>query len=183
MLHIERETNLHLTYCEGFGISRQEMEATEEMMACTAYTRSGPTCSSEPFLPSLALANRRLTWGGHRYVLDIGQSEDWLALQVALAPCLLGYGAVAKMLHGDARSKRAGNRYWNWIENYVADDYTQAVRTGSGEPPPLAFPHASLSPLLPRESKRVRWLTRARSMGTLLQGYSSGMRCCSPRLV
>lgn len=104
VLHIQRETNLHVTYCEGFGISRRQMEQTEERMACTAYTR---------------------------YVLDIGQSEDWLALQVALAPCLLGYGDVAKMLHGDTRSKRRGNRYWEWIENYVADDYTQAVKTGS----------------------------------------------------
>ena len=39
VLHIERETALHLTYCEGFGISRTEMEKTEEEMACTAYTR------------------------------------------------------------------------------------------------------------------------------------------------
>lgn len=68
-----------------------------------------------------------------RYVLDIGQSQDWLGLQVALAPCLLGYGALAKMLHGDPRSVRQGNHYWNWVENYVADDYVQAVRTGSGE--------------------------------------------------
>ncbi|KAK7736849.1 trifunctional hydroxymethylpyrimidine kinase/phosphomethylpyrimidine kinase/thiaminase [Diaporthe eres] len=102
--HIDRETALHLTYCEGFGVSREEMEATEEKQACTAYTR---------------------------YVLDIGQSQDWLGLQVALAPCLLGYGALAKMLHGDPKSVREGNHYWNWIENYVADDYVQAVKTGS----------------------------------------------------
>ncbi len=65
-------------------------------------------------------------------MLDIGQSEDWIALQVALAPCLLGYGAVGKMLHTDPRSKQEGNVYWSWIENYVADDYGQAVATGSG---------------------------------------------------
>ncbi|KAI3397551.1 hypothetical protein diail_10644 [Diaporthe ilicicola] len=58
-------------------------------------------------------------------------SADWLGLQVALAPCLLGYGALAKMLHGDSRSVRQGNHYWNWVENYVADDYVQAVKTGS----------------------------------------------------
>ncbi|KAJ4392047.1 trifunctional hydroxymethylpyrimidine kinase/phosphomethylpyrimidine kinase/thiaminase [Gnomoniopsis smithogilvyi] len=104
VLHIDRETNLHLTYCEGFGLSREDMEKTDEKMACTAYTR---------------------------YVLDIGQSEDWLALQTALAPCLLGYGAVAKMLHGHVNTKKEGNHYWNWIENYVADDYVQAVKTGS----------------------------------------------------
>lgn len=66
-------------------------------------------------------------------MLDIGQSEDWLALQVAMAPCLLGYGAIAKHLHEDPRSKREGNIYWTWIQNYVADDYTAAVKTGSGE--------------------------------------------------
>lgn len=38
------------------------------------------------------------------------------------------------MLHGDSRSKRDGNRYWTWIENYVADDYVEAVKIGSGKP-------------------------------------------------
>ncbi|KAK7737846.1 trifunctional hydroxymethylpyrimidine kinase/phosphomethylpyrimidine kinase/thiaminase [Cytospora paraplurivora] len=102
--HIDRETSLHLTYCEGFGISREEIEKTQELQACTAYTR---------------------------YVLDIGQSEDWLGLQVALAPCLLGYGAVAKMLHGHPETAKEDNHYWKWIENYVADDYVQAMKTGS----------------------------------------------------
>lgn len=68
-----------------------------------------------------------------RYVLDIGQSEDWLGLQVAIAPCLLGYGAIAKQLHVDPRTKMEGNTYWKWILNYVAEDYVQAVQTGSGE--------------------------------------------------
>lgn len=66
-------------------------------------------------------------------MLDIGQSQDWLGLQVAMAPCLLGYGAIAKGLHADPRSKQQGNLYWTWIENYVADDYVTAVKTGSGK--------------------------------------------------
>lgn len=61
----------------------------------------------------------------------MGQSEDWLALQMALAPCLLGYGAVAQMLHVHAATQKEGNTYWPWIENYVAEDYTEAVRLGS----------------------------------------------------
>lgn len=67
-----------------------------------------------------------------RYVLDIGQSEDWLALQISMAPCLIGYGEIAKRLHADPTTKREGNIYWKWIENYVADDYTEAVKVGSG---------------------------------------------------
>lgn len=106
---------LHIDYCAEFGISLGEMEATEEQMACTAYTR---------------------------YVLDVGQSEDWLALQMALAPCLLGYGAVGRALHDDPRTdKTDANTYWRWILNYVADDYVEAVRTGRR----LLERHAALS--------------------------------------
>lgn len=68
-----------------------------------------------------------------RYILDVGQSEDWLALQMALAPCLIGYGAIAKRLHSEKGTLREGNLFWKWIENYVAEDYTEAVRLGSGK--------------------------------------------------
>ncbi|KAG5981799.1 hypothetical protein E4U55_002552 [Claviceps digitariae] len=103
--HVMRELQLHVGYCKSFGISEAEIRATEEKQACTAYTR---------------------------YILDVGQSEDWLALQMALAPCLLGYGAVAKMLHAHELTRRdEGNIYWPWIQNYVADDYFEAVKLGS----------------------------------------------------
>lgn len=68
-----------------------------------------------------------------RFLLDIGHSQDLLALQVALAPCTLGYGAVAKMLFSHPDTKKEGNTYWPWIENYVAEDYVEAVRLASGE--------------------------------------------------
>ena len=37
--HIETEMRLHLDYCAGFGLTRREMEETEERMECTAYAR------------------------------------------------------------------------------------------------------------------------------------------------
>ncbi|KAJ4416782.1 trifunctional hydroxymethylpyrimidine kinase/phosphomethylpyrimidine kinase/thiaminase [Neurospora sp. IMI 360204] len=88
-----REMNLHVQYCAGFGISKEQMEKTEELQ---------------------------------------GQSEDWFALQMALAPCLLGYGAIAKHLHASPNSKTGEdeNLYWSWIANYVADDYVTAVKAG-----------------------------------------------------
>lgn len=97
---------LHLGYCAEFGISKQQIENTRESVACQAYSR---------------------------YILDIGASGDLLGLYVALAPCLLGYGEVARRLYEDTderRSKREGNRYWRWVENYVAEDYREAVRKG-----------------------------------------------------
>ncbi|GAB1200112.1 hypothetical protein APSETT444_009479 [Aspergillus pseudonomiae] len=72
-----------------------------------------------------------LAQGIRLYILDVGQSEDWLALQMALAPCLIGYGAIAQRLYTDKDTLRQGNRYWKWIENYVAEDYSEAVRLGS----------------------------------------------------
>ena len=60
-------------------------------------------------------------------------SQDWLALQIAMAPCLVGYGVIAKQLHADSKSKREDNLYWAWIQNYVSDDYLSALTVGSGE--------------------------------------------------
>jgi thiaminase len=67
-----------------------------------------------------------------RYFLDIGQSEDWLALQVALLPCLIGYGIIARRLYDDPKTVRQ-SKYWKWIETYVADDYLEAMKNGSGK--------------------------------------------------
>ncbi|KAK5197219.1 trifunctional hydroxymethylpyrimidine kinase/phosphomethylpyrimidine kinase/thiaminase [Exophiala xenobiotica] len=107
ILHIRREMDLHLSYCADFGITKDDLEhpRLRESMACVAYSR---------------------------YVLDVGHSEDWLAIQMALAPCLLGYGETARRLYADPQSKTTeqGNKYWRWVENYVADDYTEAVRVG-----------------------------------------------------
>jgi thiaminase len=101
--HVYEEMKLHLSYCESLGISEKEMINTEEDMACTAYTR---------------------------YVLDIGQSSDLLALQVAMAPCLFGYAEIARFLYDDPNTKRQENIYFKWIEDYVDTSYTDAVETG-----------------------------------------------------
>jgi hydroxymethylpyrimidine/phosphomethylpyrimidine kinase len=69
-----------------------------------------------------------------RYILDVGQSQDWLALQVALLPCLLGYGMIGTRLKDLQTSNppKEPNAYLTWINNYVADDYAAAVGTGRG---------------------------------------------------
>ncbi|KAF2191036.1 hypothetical protein K469DRAFT_557529 [Zopfia rhizophila CBS 207.26] len=104
VLHLQEEIKLHIEFCKGYGLSVEDIERQEESQACTAYTR---------------------------YVLDIGQSEDWLALQMALLPCLIGYGKIARRLHDDPRTKRGGSKYWKWIETYVAEDYVEAMKNGS----------------------------------------------------
>ncbi|EME41336.1 hypothetical protein DOTSEDRAFT_134857 [Dothistroma septosporum NZE10] len=105
VLHIENEMGLHLGECRGFGLTREMIEQCEESQACTAYSR---------------------------YVLDVGMSEDWVALQISLLPCLLGYGMIAKRLKELQKTDppKGVNRYATWIDNYTAADYTEAVRKG-----------------------------------------------------
>jgi len=101
---LQEEIKLHINFCKEYGLSEANIINTEEDQATTAYTR---------------------------YVLDVGMSQDWLALQIALLPCLIGYGIIAKRLYEDPDSVRVGSRYWTWIEQYVADEYRQAMIRGS----------------------------------------------------
>ncbi|KAJ3289169.1 hypothetical protein HDU79_004260 [Rhizoclosmatium sp. JEL0117] len=102
-LHIAEESQLHVKYCEQWGISLQELEATKEATANLSYTR---------------------------YVLEKGLSGDILDLFMAMAPCLLGYGEIGMKLANDPATKKEGNLYWAWISNYGKEDFQQAVTTG-----------------------------------------------------
>ncbi|KAL9122044.1 MAG: hypothetical protein Q9187_001405 [Circinaria calcarea] len=62
------------------------------------------------------------------FLMDVGHSEDWFALQVAVAPCFIGYGAIARRLYEDSKTvKGHENKYWKWIETYVSDEYVETV--------------------------------------------------------
>ena len=127
--HIYHETQLHISECADLGLSLQEMQNTEE--------HQGPL-----FPPFSIFCTRRVLTifctactAYSRYILDVGQSEDWFALQIALLPCLLGYGRIASRLHGlqTHSNPKEANRYRRWIDNYVAEDYTEAVQKGCGK--------------------------------------------------
>lgn len=132
--------NLHVEYCEAFGVSKEQILATEEdegeylLFGNILYTslmiHGSLHCiykAISPLQPNVST----LMLG--RYVLDVGHSEDWFALQIAMAPCLIGYGVIARRLYDDPLTKREGNIYWKWIENYVADDFVEAVSVGSSK--------------------------------------------------
>lgn len=122
--HIRHEINLHISECKEFGLTQEEMEEYEESQG--TYIRAGTIMISLTWLPACTAYTR--------YVLDIGQSEDWLALQISLLPCLLGYGMIAARLYGlqTTNPPTEPNRYLTWINNYVAEDYTAAMEKGCG---------------------------------------------------
>ncbi|GAA5844133.1 hypothetical protein JCM5353_005563 [Sporobolomyces roseus] len=103
---VVKETEMHVKYCEAYGISREELMAVPESLSNIAYTR---------------------------YVLDTSSKGDLLDTRVVTAPCLIGYGKVGERLvaatEGVERDE-AKNKYWGWIAEYGGDWYQGAVKTG-----------------------------------------------------
>ncbi|GAA5919836.1 hypothetical protein JCM1841_004007 [Sporobolomyces salmonicolor] len=101
-----KETEMHVKYCETYGISRAALMAVPESVTNIAYTR---------------------------YVLDVSAKGDLLDSRVVTAPCLIGYGEVGRRLvaaqEGVDRDE-ASNPYWGWIKEYGSEWYQGAVQTG-----------------------------------------------------
>lgn len=102
---IAHEQKMQLAYCAQFGVTPGDLENEPEGIVTRAYSR---------------------------YILDIGAQADWLSLQVALAPCLLGYGpaalhalALPTTIHGADQ-----NPYWKWLEEYSGPVFAQAAEKG-----------------------------------------------------
>lgn len=93
---VDVELDLHVEFCASWGMSREDIEAAEEAGETISYTR---------------------------FVLEAGMAGDLLDLQVALAPCILGYAEIGKRL---AQGQAGGNPYERWIAEYSSDAY-QAV--------------------------------------------------------
>lgn len=68
---VDVEMDLHVGFCNGWGMSEAEMEALPEADETIAYTR---------------------------FVLEKGMAGDLLDLHVALAPCIVGYAEIGTAL-------------------------------------------------------------------------------------
>ncbi|HET6605285.1 MAG TPA: thiaminase II [Rhodopila sp.] len=97
---VDVEMPLHVSYCAGWGLTEAQMEAAPEALETMAYTR---------------------------FVLERGLAGDLLDLQVALAPCLVGYGECGERLLADPATRREGNPYDEWIAAYTSEGYRGAV--------------------------------------------------------
>lgn len=100
---IAHETELHIEYCKSFGITIEQLEKGQEGFATYAYSR---------------------------YLLDIGATNDWFSLQVALSPCMFGYIEAAQKLVKDPESVQENNRYWKWVETYASAEFIEVVSKG-----------------------------------------------------
>lgn len=93
---LDTEIGLHVEYCRGWGIDVTAMTRTPEALQTVAYTR---------------------------FVLDRGLAGDRLDLEVALAPCVVGYAEIAAERMADPATKLAGNPYKSWLDMYASGEY------------------------------------------------------------
>src|SRR6266403_3367565 len=95
---LDVEIGLHIDYCRGWGLSEPAMASEPEAAATIAYTR---------------------------FVLDRGAAGDRLDLEVALAPCIVGYAVIAAERIGDPATRLEGNPYREWLEMYAGSEYQE----------------------------------------------------------
>ncbi|MGE3906321.1 MAG: TenA family protein [Reyranellaceae bacterium] len=98
---VDVEMGLHVRYCAGWGLDEMAMARTPEASATLAYTR---------------------------FVFERGTAGDLLDLQVALAPCIVGYAEIARRLEARADRRRADNPYEAWIGMYAGAEYQEVAR-------------------------------------------------------
>jgi thiaminase (transcriptional activator TenA) len=93
---LDVEIGLHIDYCRGWGLSEAAMNAEPEAPETIAYTR---------------------------FVLDRGLAGDRLDLEIALAPCMIGYAEIATERMADPATRHDGNPYRDWLAMYAGDEY------------------------------------------------------------
>ena len=98
---LDVEIGLHIDFCRGWGLSEAAMAAEPEAPATIAYTR---------------------------FVLDRGVAGDRLDLEVALAPCIVGYAVIAAERKADPETLIEQNRYREWLEMYAGAEYQGLAR-------------------------------------------------------
>ncbi|HEX3860245.1 MAG TPA: TenA family protein [Stellaceae bacterium] len=98
---LDVEIGLHIEFCRGWGLSQTDLTAEPEALETVAYTR---------------------------FVLDRGLAGDRLDLEVALAPCIVGYAEIAAERMHDPATRLAGNPYREWLDMYAGDEYQALAR-------------------------------------------------------
>ncbi len=141
---LETEIGLHIEYCRGWGLSEAAMAREPEALETIAYTR---------------------------FVLDRGLAGDRLDLEVALAPCVVGYAEIAAERIADPATRHDGNRYREWLDMYAGAEYQSLAREAA----------AALDEQFQRRGGEGRFAALAASFATATRleadFWQMGLRC------
>lgn len=109
-----QEMTLHIAFCAGWGITEAALQAEAEAPETLAYTR---------------------------WVMDRGLAGDILDLEVALAPCTVGYGEIALRIVAHPSYRQDGNPYAAWITAYAGEEYQALARAAAARLDQLGNSH------------------------------------------
>ncbi|UQN29165.1 TenA family protein [Brachybacterium kimchii] len=107
---IVTETALHVRLTASWGIDREVLETADEKPGTVAYTR---------------------------FVLDTGMAGDALDLQVALAPCAIGYAEIGTAL-APRLAEGAEHPYGEWIAEYAGQEFQASAAVAAARLDELA---------------------------------------------
>ena len=113
---LDVEMDLHVKLCAGWGLTPVDLEHAPPAVEMLAYTR---------------------------YVLDAGMRGDLLSLQVALAPCVIGYAEIATRLAARPNALAATNPYSVWIAEYAGAPYQEVAAKAQAHLEELAGRYAT----------------------------------------
>ena len=97
---LDVEMNLHVKLSGSWGLAPDDLEQASPAVEMLAYTR---------------------------YVLDTGMRGDLLALNVALAPCVIGYAEIGARIAARPGALAATHPYHVWIGEYSGAPYQQVA--------------------------------------------------------
>lgn len=129
---LDVEMDLHVRICARWGVTPSDLEVTPEAGPTMAYTR---------------------------YVLETGVRGDLLDLEVALAPCILGYAEIGRTLAQRPGAMRESNPYREWIAEYAGEAFQTVAAEAEAELDRLAR-HALTEARYPRLLKIFDEATR-----------------------
>ncbi|MGE5269797.1 MAG: TenA family protein [Thiohalocapsa sp.] len=101
---LDVEIGLHIDYCRRWGLAENALAQAPEALETVAYTR---------------------------FVLDRGLAGDRLDLEVALAPCVVGYAEIAAARLADPATRLDGNPYKEWLEMYAGAEYQSLAQAAA----------------------------------------------------
>ncbi|MFE5775248.1 TenA family protein [Brachybacterium sp. NPDC056505] len=107
---IVTETALHVRLTASWGIDQEVLETADEKPGTVAYTR---------------------------FVLDTGMAGDALDLQVALAPCAIGYAEIGTAL-APRLADGVEHPYGEWIAEYAGQEFQASAAVAAARLDDLA---------------------------------------------
>ena len=117
-----------LHFARAWGLAVYKSDTLAEMRRAQELSRPGTVACVPQAVGEGAEPEAPETVAYTRFVLDRGVAGDRLDLEIALAPCMIGYAEIAAERIADPATRHDGNPYRDWLLMYSGDEYQKLAR-------------------------------------------------------